>query len=122
MITAEIHSFSDYHDTLVSRIFGTPDSLKDSANPLYLQLQGLIQQAIDSNLLERGSALPPEREIAQYMRVSRVTVKRAISELVTAGLLVQRQGAGTFVAERVEKPFSRLSLRSLTSIDQYSLK
>ncbi|WP_242667403.1 GntR family transcriptional regulator [Parendozoicomonas haliclonae] len=96
-------------NAFISRIFGEPNSLKDSATPLYLQLQSLIQQAIDCGTLERGSALPAEREIAQYMKVSRVTVKRAISELVTEGLLVQRQGAGTFVAERMVHKLDRLN-------------
>ena len=123
MIIAEIHTFNnnDYKDSLVAKIFGEPDSLKDSANPLYLQLQGLIQQAIDNHLLERGCALPPEREIAQYTRVSRVTVKRAIGELVTAGFLVQRQGAGTFVAERMVHKLDKLNSFSevIESVDKH---
>ncbi len=106
---------------LTVRIFGEPDSLKDNATPLYLQLIALIQQAIDIGTLNRGSGLPAEREIAQYMKVSRVTVKRAISELVTAGLLVQRQGAGTFVAERMLHKLDRLNSFSevIESVDKH---
>ena len=106
---------------LTERIFGKPDTLKDNATPLYLQLQSLIQQAIDNGTLERGSALPAEREIAQYMKVSRVTVKRAISELVTGGMLVQRQGAGTFVAERMVHKLDRLNSFSevIESVDKH---
>lgn len=106
---------------LTERIFGKPDTLKDNATPLYLQLQSLIQQAIINGTLERSSALPAEREIAQYMKVSRVTVKRAISELVTEGLLVQRQGAGTFVAERMVHKLDRLNSFSevIESVDKH---
>ncbi|WP_268921623.1 GntR family transcriptional regulator [Sansalvadorimonas verongulae] len=106
---------------LTERIFGEPGTLKDNATPLYIQLQSLIQQAIDNGTLERGSALPAEREIAQYMKVSRVTVKRAISELVTEGRLIQRQGAGTFVAERMVHKLDRLNSFSevIESVDKH---
>ena len=114
-------NFSATNNTLIKRIFGEPDSLKDNATPLYLQLQSLIQHSIDSGTLSRGSALPAEREIAQYMKVSRVTVKRAISELVTEGLLTQRQGAGTFVAERMVHKLDRLNSFSevIESVDKH---
>ncbi|MCF8043452.1 MAG: FadR family transcriptional regulator [Desulfarculaceae bacterium] len=43
--------------------------------------------------------LPPERELAQQMGVSRPTVRNAVSRLVSLGLVEQRQGQGTFVAK-----------------------
>ncbi len=45
-----------------------------------------------------GHALPPERELAQEYGVARMTLRRALSALVADGLLVRRQGSGTFVA------------------------
>ncbi|KMY67728.1 GntR family transcriptional regulator [Desulfocarbo indianensis] len=42
--------------------------------------------------------LPPERELAQQMGVSRPTVRNAVGRLVSLGLVDQRQGQGTFVA------------------------
>lgn len=46
-----------------------------------------------------GDALPPERTLAPRFGVSRMTLRRAVEELVMEGRLVRRHGAGTFVAE-----------------------
>ncbi len=48
--------------------------------------------------LDVGEALPPERTLAPRFGVSRMTLRRAVEELVREGRLVRRQGAGTFVA------------------------
>lgn len=77
--------------------------------PLYLQLQTLIRTAIDEKLLGQGDAIPPERDLALEYDVSRITVRKAIGGLVEEGMLTRRRGAGTFVASRVEKSFSKLS-------------
>jgi GntR family transcriptional regulator len=49
--------------------------------------------------LKVGDALPPERTLAPKLGVSRMTLRRAVEELVREGRLVRRHGAGTFVAE-----------------------
>jgi GntR family transcriptional regulator len=77
--------------------------------PLYQQLQRLLKQAIEKNLVGPNDALPAERDLATEFDVSRITVRKAIDGLVTEGLLVRRQGSGTFVKARVEKNFSQLS-------------
>ena len=41
--------------------------------------------------------------------VSRITVRKAIDELVDDGLLVRKQGSGTYVSNRVEKNFAKLT-------------
>lgn len=92
---------------LLSQVIGPLDSA--SALPKYRQLARAIERAIERGALPKGDALPPERDIASDMAVSRITVRKALDGLVENGLLARRQGAGTFVAERVEKPFSRLS-------------
>ncbi|MFV0622504.1 GntR family transcriptional regulator [Sphingomonas sp. ac-8] len=81
----------------------------DNPAPLYLQLQQLIRDAITNQLLAQGEAIPPERDLAIEYDVSRITVRKAIGGLVEDGLLTRRRGAGTFVAGRVEKSFSKLS-------------
>src|SRR6185369_11495147 len=50
-----------------------------------------------------------ERDLAEQLSVSRITVRKAIDVLVGEGLLVRRQGSGTFVCARVEKNFSKLT-------------
>jgi GntR family transcriptional regulator len=77
--------------------------------PLYQQLQQAIREAIRNRVLAPDEALPPERDMAEEFEVSRITVRKALDGLVTEGLLMRRQGAGTFVASRVEKNFSKLS-------------
>ena len=82
---------------------------KDNPSPLYIQLQQLIRDAIGADVLAQGEAIPPERDLAVEYEVSRITVRKAIGGLVEEGLLTRRRGAGTFVARRVEKSFSKLS-------------
>src|ERR1700761_4340848 len=81
---------------------------EDSA-PLYLQLQRVLRDAIERHVLQPDEALPPERDLAEAYKVSRVTVRKALDGLVDARLLTRRHGAGTFVAARVEKNFATIS-------------
>lgn len=81
----------------------------ESAAPLYLQLQRVLRDAIERRVLGPDEALPPERDLAEAYKVSRVTVRKALDGLVDARLLTRRQGAGTFVAARVEKNFATIS-------------
>jgi GntR family transcriptional regulator len=75
----------------------------------YMSLRHAIRHAIDSGAVQSGQALPSERELAKLLDLSRVTVRKAITGLVGDGLLVQRHGAGTFVADRIVKSFSKLT-------------
>jgi len=59
--------------------------------------------------MQAGDSFPPERDMASYFKVSRDTVRRAIDTLVRQGLVEARQGAGTFVAARVEQPLTEMS-------------
>jgi GntR family transcriptional regulator len=77
--------------------------------PLYQQLQRSLRDAIERRLLSADDALPAERDLASDFSVSRITVRKAIDGLVEEGLLVRRQGSGTFVRSRVEKNFSKLT-------------
>ena len=81
----------------------------DDSQPLYQQLQRAIRDAIERQALNPNDALPPEREIAAELKVSRITVRKAIDGLVEEGLLVRRQGSGNFVASRIEKNFAKLT-------------
>ena len=93
--------------TALSHAVGKLDA--KSSLPLYQQLQRALREAIETRVLGPDDALPPERELATDFGVSRITVRKAIDVLVSEGLLVRRQGSGTFVCARVEKNFSKLT-------------
>ena len=77
--------------------------------PLYQQLREHVLRMIRSGQLEPGGALPAERTLAEMLGVSRLTVRKALDSLVAEGVLLRRQGSGTFVARRFEQPLSYLS-------------
>lgn len=77
--------------------------------PAYMRLRGVLRRSVESGGLVPGQPLPSERELATALKLSRVTVRKAIAGLVEDGLLNQRHGAGNFVADRIIKPFSRMS-------------
>jgi GntR family transcriptional regulator len=93
--------------TLLSEVVGRLD--ESNSLPLYQQLQRALRQAIETHVLAPDDALPPERDLATDFNVSRITVRKAIDGLVSDGLLLRRQGSGTFVRARVEKNFSKLT-------------
>jgi GntR family transcriptional regulator len=84
--------------------------------PLYLQLRRSIEEAVKRGLIGPGDALPSERDIATRTDLSRVTVRKAVQDLVKDGILVQRHGSGTFVAPRMNRV--EQSLSSLTSFTE----
>jgi GntR family transcriptional repressor for pyruvate dehydrogenase complex len=61
-----------------------------------------LGSAIRSGLLVPGSKLPPERELARRLKISRSTLRQALTALVQSGHLVSQRGrtGGTFVAEQ----------------------
>lgn len=73
-------------------------SSRGGAN-LYIQLSDLLRSAIQAGELRRGDPIPSEHQLCRTYGVSRPTVRRAIEVLVEDGLLVKRQGMGTFVAK-----------------------
>ena len=72
---------------------------RSSSTPLHVQIQTYIKDMIRSGDLKEGDALLPEREICREQNVSRMTVNKAINQLVSEGLLYRVQGKGTFVSE-----------------------
>ena len=93
--------------TQLSQAIGKLDQA--SSLPLYQQLQRALRHAIETRVLAPDDAVPPERDLATELSVSRITVRKAIDGLVNEGMLVRRQGSGTFVRARVEKNFSKLT-------------
>src|SRR5690606_22063731 len=69
--------------------------------PMYLQIAEQIRRRIAVGDWVPGQEIPSIRALAAATRVSVITVKRAFFELEHEGLIVTRQGRGTFVAEDV---------------------
>src|SRR5665213_3658668 len=77
-----------------------------------------IKALIASGSLAPGDRLPPERELAVRLGVSRPTLREAVGALVIMGLLESRQGAGTFVARTADEATATGSPNATTvSID-----
>src|SRR5947209_1130112 len=78
--------------------------------PLYYQLKEVLKQQIRAGHLAPHTAIPSEPELVSSYRVSRATVRQALSELVHEGLLYRQHGKGTFVCEpRVQQTVSELT-------------
>jgi GntR family transcriptional regulator len=69
---------------------------------MYLQIMEQVRRRIALGDWQPGQEIPSIRALAAETHVSVITVKRAYLELERAGVLVTRQGKGTFVAEDVE--------------------
>jgi GntR family transcriptional regulator len=93
-------------------IFDRTRIADENPAPLYHKLKKMVTEAIAQGRLSNDEAIPAERDLARMLGISRVTVRKAFADLVAEGVLVQRQGSGTFVAPkapRIEAPLSRLT-------------
>ncbi len=83
-----------------------------SFSPLYRQIKGLITRSLQHGDWKPGELIPSEADLARRFGVSQGTVRKAVDELAAEGLLLRRQGRGTFVSthheERVKFRFLRL--------------
>ncbi|MBT2515197.1 GntR family transcriptional regulator [Arthrobacter sp. ISL-30] len=84
---------------------------RSSPVPLYHQVVQGIEAAIHSGLLEPGSRLDNEIDLAARLNLSRPTMRKAMDELVRSGLLVRKRGVGTqVVSSQVRRPLELSSL------------
>ncbi len=73
---------------------------KVASRPRYKVIKDYLLDQIRSGKLEVGDKTESENALAQRFDVSRLTVQRAMRELVSEGLLDRVQGSGTFVSEK----------------------
>lgn len=71
--------------------------------PLYHQVEQVIRHRIATRQYGSGLQIPSEHELGRELKVSRVTIREALRELVRENLLVKVQGKGTFVAPELPK-------------------
>jgi GntR family transcriptional regulator len=72
----------------------------NNSKPLYEQLKDIIKAQIDNGIYKPGDKLPGERTLMDIYSISRITVREAIGDLVSEGILFRQHGKGTFVAQR----------------------
>ena len=83
---------------------------KKSQSPLYQQLMTRLKNDIMAGAYPAGARIPSEQVLCDTYGVSRVTVRKAMLDLVQEGLLVRRQGKGTFVAdERIKRDLQQIT-------------
>ena len=84
------------------------------------KLSDVIEQQLEFLILEGtlrpGEKLPPERELAKQFDVSRPSLREAIQRLEAKGLLLRRQGGGTFVQSSLWQSFSDPLSSKISSI------
>lgn len=87
-------------------------ALKSAPQPLYQKIKDHILGLIREGAWAPDTCIPSENQLVEQLKVSRMTVNRALRELTEAGFLVRLQGVGTFVAH--PKPLKTLlEIRSI---------
>lgn len=71
---------------------------KNSPIPVYFQIKNYILEKVRAEEWPKDNAIPSERELGEQAKVSRMTVRQAINELVNEGVLYRLKGKGTFIA------------------------
>ncbi|MGV3634431.1 MAG: GntR family transcriptional regulator, partial [Pseudorhodoplanes sp.] len=76
-----------------------PDAILNRASPepLYRQLADQLETAIRNGTLQPGDRIESETALMGRYRVSRITLRQAVDDLVRKQLLLRKQGKGTFV-------------------------
>lgn len=72
---------------------------KKSPIPAYYQLKKIILTKIEKGEFDLSQPIPSERDLSEALNISRMTVRQALSQLVTEGVLYREKGKGTFVSK-----------------------
>ena len=87
---------------------------QDVMTPLYVQLMDEVEKDIREGKYKPGDKIMTEAEMAKFYGVSLITVRKAIGSLMEKGLVVRRQGKGTFVT----KPKISRDMKKLQSFSE----
>lgn len=91
----------------------------DAPAPLYHQLYAMLRDCIVGGVLEDGALMPSEKELSLSFKVSRITARRALHELVAEKLVTRHRGRGTFVNCRYRPEMLSAPINSvLDSLEQ----
>jgi GntR family transcriptional regulator len=96
------------------RIDGAPQGTDP---PVYLRIQQFLQEMVEGPDCSPGDKIPSERALAERLGASRMTVRKAIENLVGLGVLERDSTSGTRVAApRVTRPINEGQSRSISQI------
>ena len=101
----------------------------NSSLPIYEQIKNTIKNQILSGELESDTMLPSIRALAQDIRISVMTIKKAYDELEAEGYIVTRQGKGSFVTptnlefkkEQKQREIEEYITKIIEIADQYQI-
>lgn len=85
-----------------------------SKKPIYTYIEEYLLDKINNQEYRPGDSIPSERELAKILQVNRMSVKKAVSNLIEAGYLVTYPGKATYV----KKYNTKLTLGSSNSVSQ----
>lgn len=87
---------------------------QDAITPLYVQLMDELEASIRNGVYKPGDKIMTETEMAKEYGVSLITVRKAVGSLMEKGLVVRKQGKGTFVT----KPKYSRNMKKLQSFTE----
>ena len=91
---------------------------QDAITPLYVQLMEELETSIRNGVYKPGDKIMTEAEMAKEYGVSLITVRKAVGSLMEKGLVVRKQGKGTFVT----KPKYSRNMKKLQSFTEMGVK
>lgn len=72
----------------------------NSPIPLYYQLENIIRKRIEEGIYKLDEQISSERKLSEELNLSRMTISKAINNLVEEGVLYRKRGQGTFVSKK----------------------
>lgn len=101
-----------------------------SSVPIYEQIKNAIINQIMNDELSTDEALPSIRSLAQDIKISIMTIKKAYDELEQEGYIVSIQGKGTFVApknkelaqEQAQKEIESHFIKAINIAERYNIR
>lgn len=101
-----------------------------SSVPIYEQIKNAIINQIMNDELSTDEALPSIRSLAQDIKISIMTIKKAYDELEQEGYIVSIQGKGTFVApknkelaqEQAQKEIESYFIKAINIAERYNIR
>ncbi|PRX32478.1 GntR family transcriptional regulator [Orenia metallireducens] len=91
---------------------------ESSPIPLYYQLENIIRRRIEIGEYKPGERIPSLNQLNEEFNLSKVTISKAVANLIEEGILYRERGQGTFVSEEKVKDFSETTGFTETMIEE----